>query len=232
MRLGFTLSEVLITISIIGIVAALTLPSLIQNHQKKTLEAQFKKAYAVIENVNLQMINNDIAPYDEYIADRNESKINKQINDFVSFTNGAKICDAHYSKCNTGKFFNLNRAYKTLDNKNNAHIDADAYTKKTINMPDGITIWVGDATWAPNRYYVDTNGTGKGPNRLGYDLFSFIINKNNTISPQKDKDIYNRCSFILPAHNKAYLGFGCAAYAAANENPDDTSKTYWQNFIK
>lgn len=39
MRKGFTLAEVLITLGIIGIVAALTLPSLIQKYQEKvTLE--------------------------------------------------------------------------------------------------------------------------------------------------------------------------------------------------
>lgn len=32
---AFTLAETLITVGIIGIIAALTLPSLIENHQKK-----------------------------------------------------------------------------------------------------------------------------------------------------------------------------------------------------
>lgn len=34
-RAGFTLAEVLITLGIIGVVAALTMPSLIENHRKK-----------------------------------------------------------------------------------------------------------------------------------------------------------------------------------------------------
>ena len=41
---GFTLAEVLITLGIIGVVAALTLPSLITNYQKKQIVAQLKKA--------------------------------------------------------------------------------------------------------------------------------------------------------------------------------------------
>lgn len=47
---GFTLAEVLITISIIGIVAAMTLPTLINNHQKKVLHSQFLKTYSDIQN--------------------------------------------------------------------------------------------------------------------------------------------------------------------------------------
>lgn len=45
---GFTLSEVLITLVIIGIVAALTIPVVIRNIQKQALKAQFKKAYSTI----------------------------------------------------------------------------------------------------------------------------------------------------------------------------------------
>lgn len=43
MQKGFTLAEVLITLGIIGIVAALTLPSMINNSNKKEFEALLKK---------------------------------------------------------------------------------------------------------------------------------------------------------------------------------------------
>lgn len=45
-RLGFTLAEVLITLGIIGIVAALTMPSLIANHRKLVVENKLKKFYS------------------------------------------------------------------------------------------------------------------------------------------------------------------------------------------
>ena len=47
---GFTLAEVLITLGIIGIVAAMTLPALIQNYQKMVLKSQFKKVYTTLFN--------------------------------------------------------------------------------------------------------------------------------------------------------------------------------------
>lgn len=45
---AFTLAEVLITLGIIGIVASLTLPGLIQNNSKTTVEAKLKKFYTNI----------------------------------------------------------------------------------------------------------------------------------------------------------------------------------------
>ena len=45
---GFTLAEVLITLGIIGVVAALTLPALIANHNKKVVETRLEKFYSAI----------------------------------------------------------------------------------------------------------------------------------------------------------------------------------------
>ena len=41
--LGFTLAEVLITIGIIGVVSAITIPNLLTNVRNKDLQAQLKK---------------------------------------------------------------------------------------------------------------------------------------------------------------------------------------------
>ena len=45
---AFTLAEVLITLGIIGVVAALTIPTLISNYQKKVTVAKLKYAYSVL----------------------------------------------------------------------------------------------------------------------------------------------------------------------------------------
>lgn len=46
---GFTLAEVLITLGIIGVVAAMTLPALVNRTQGKELETGLQKAYSVIQ---------------------------------------------------------------------------------------------------------------------------------------------------------------------------------------
>ena len=47
---AFTLAEVLITLGIIGVVAALTMPSLIADHREKETVAKLKKVYSTLDN--------------------------------------------------------------------------------------------------------------------------------------------------------------------------------------
>ena len=60
-RIAFTLAEVLITLGIIGVVAALTLPSLITNYQKQVIETRLSKFYTTMNQavLNSQIENGD-----------------------------------------------------------------------------------------------------------------------------------------------------------------------------
>ena len=49
-KFAFTLAEVLITLGIIGVVAAMTMPALIHSYQQKVLQVQFKKFYSTFSN--------------------------------------------------------------------------------------------------------------------------------------------------------------------------------------
>lgn len=55
MKDGFTLAEVLITLAIIGIVAAMTLPTVINNTQDKQFKAMFKKQYSALAQAILMV---------------------------------------------------------------------------------------------------------------------------------------------------------------------------------
>ena len=50
-KFGFTLAEVLITLGIIGVVAAMTIPTLISKNQKRVIEAKLKEDYSIIQQV-------------------------------------------------------------------------------------------------------------------------------------------------------------------------------------
>ena len=57
---AFTLAEVLITFGIIGVVAALTLPTVIQNYQKKVTVERLKKTYSTLaQAVQMAVKDND-----------------------------------------------------------------------------------------------------------------------------------------------------------------------------
>ena len=58
-KTAFTMAEVLITLGIIGIVAAMTLPNLIGNYKMLTYEVAFKKQYALLQNtMNILTVEN------------------------------------------------------------------------------------------------------------------------------------------------------------------------------
>ena len=51
---GFTLAEVLVTLGIIGVVSAMTVPTLMQNYQKKSYVVQLHKVYNELSQALLQ----------------------------------------------------------------------------------------------------------------------------------------------------------------------------------
>lgn len=51
---GFTLAEVLVTLGIIGVVAAMTMPTLIANHQKKQVGVKLSKFYSIMSQAVLR----------------------------------------------------------------------------------------------------------------------------------------------------------------------------------
>ena len=58
-KAAFTLAEVLITLGIIGVVAAMTIPTLISNYQKKQRLVQLKNSFSVVANaIRLSEIDN------------------------------------------------------------------------------------------------------------------------------------------------------------------------------
>ena len=47
---AFTLAEVLITLTIIGVIAALTIPNLMQSYKKHQIETNLKASYTILQN--------------------------------------------------------------------------------------------------------------------------------------------------------------------------------------
>lgn len=58
---AFTLAEVLITLGIIGVVAALTIPPLITNYKARKLHTQFLESYSTIQQAYKLMQNDDVS---------------------------------------------------------------------------------------------------------------------------------------------------------------------------
>ena len=208
---AFTLAEVLITLGIIGVVAAMTLPTVLNNIQNKELEAQFKKSYSIISQALLLMQNNE--GYD--VSSDNFSNTHAFMTAFKEYflkyssCEGISRCTSTQSRINEYKTFNSSKAIYTgyMDDAN-AIIGAsmDVYTNADLTNNGFIMT-------------IDINGINKKPNKWGHDLFSFqIINskivpvgmKGTQVFGDKDLTPEKYCS-ISSASN--LNGFTCSARA-------------------
>ena len=193
-KVAFTLAEVLITLGIIGVVATLTLPSLIQKYQDHVLETRLKKMYTTLSQ-GMQK-----AMADDGVSNFSDTEL---AHECAGHSTSAACVQA------VKKYFNVvavktssNREYYggVVQTKYGEYIDGDFHNGREIlghyrdksrrySMP-----WPG---YSPKPTYVladgsefmfkplqgdlyiehqyadftiDTNGS-KGPNAVGFDIF-------------------------------------------------------------
>ena len=65
---AFTLAETLITLGIVGIVAAMTMPSLVSNYRKKLTETKLKSTYSILLNAISSVSSESNIPFSRYYA--------------------------------------------------------------------------------------------------------------------------------------------------------------------
>ena len=99
---AFTLAEVLITLGVIGIVAAMTLPTLIANYKNKVLLNQAKNSYSKISNALLLVKTQN--GYDSYADFFRPNTTNDELMQELSKSlQMTKICNAYRGGCWTWK---------------------------------------------------------------------------------------------------------------------------------
>ena len=146
---AFTLAEVLITLGIIGVVAAMTMPSLIQNYKRQQATARIKKFVSVI-NQALISAENDLGAREDWVIgemDNSDSAYN-----FLNTYIKPYIKSADVEK-------------RTLFGRNMATLRFVDGSQMSVKIGACYDIWY------------DINGE-KGPNEKGRDIFVFILCKN------------------------------------------------------
>lgn len=87
---AFTLAEVLITLGVIGVVAAITMPTLIQNYQKSKTANQLKTVYSIMNQaVKMSEIDNGLITewtFPENNAESIKAFLNKYIAPYLKYT--------------------------------------------------------------------------------------------------------------------------------------------------
>ncbi len=179
---AFTLAEVLITLGIIGVVAAMTIPTLINSYKKKVVETQLKHSYSIINQaVKLSVAENDeVAGWDFTLPAEEFMK--------RYFTPYIKV-DVKKVSTDTGMLGDIESALSI----NGTQFLINRYT---VRPTGGLYHFL--------RITVDINGTQK-PNQQGRDRFNFYI-------VPTAKNVYNTgegdCLHYVPSEGVYYDGYG------------------------
>lgn len=200
---GFTLAEVLITLVIIGVIAAMTIPTLMKNTQNQELVTGLKKAHSTLSQALINMAkNNDSTPGDYSFL--NNSNF---IDEFAKVTNFVKKCTSNTDCFNSnlrtdGKYKYLNGGNTEItEGKSIITADGQILTFAT-SFGASFGLSAEDNTNCVGRIAIDVNGH-KGPNITGRDLFLFYVINGKGIVPAGAENT-STCS-------KTSSGIGCTA---------------------
>ncbi|MDR1327028.1 MAG: type II secretion system GspH family protein [Heliobacteriaceae bacterium] len=188
-KYGFTLAEILITLGIIGVVAALTMPSLIHKQRNKALEAQFKKTYSMLAQVLLRVSVDEPDFYNDITGMNSVSgAITKLKPALIKYMNVAKDYN------NKDYIDTLQEKYTNYDGKLPLADASWGYVGQFV-LSDGTMIFTECTSMCtPAIIIADLTGPEKGPNRAGYDLFAFAIGSKMELLPYKRGDSEDKAS--------------------------------------
>ena len=203
-RIAFTLAEVLITLGVIGVVAAMTMPTLIANYQKKVWVNQLKKSVSTLEQGFHKML------ADDGVDSLENTKVFSAINSRCIATYGVDDDGCKNFHKEIQKYFKVTSiqetgSYKFKDIKKTAtyRYPDNRTTGAMIHLADGMILMMYNLT--PNEQAssyscdfikahgghmcarmgnisIDVNGT-KGPNIQGRDMFNFNISSTGNLVP-------------------------------------------------
>lgn len=221
---AFTLAEVLITLGIIGVVAALTIPILSQNANERATVSQLKEVYSILSQAyklaekdngtpdtwgmtvgNSPQVLSMLVPYLKVAQDCTDSSPG-------CFPSGVMYIYLAASKGNAGGYSSDNYPKIKLAN---GTIVMGRVASTTCSIVTGTSLALSNMC---ARYWVDVNGE-KGPNQWGKDTFAFYLTKYGIVPYGSQQDsaymFWNTCS-----DKDTVDGTGCAGWVIYNENMD------------
>lgn len=206
-KFGFTLTETLITLGIIGIVAAMVAPPLILSAGKSKIGPALYKAKNSFENaVSLMLEDKGVESLSFLGEERDVTDENGNITHDRSDAETVVRDMQNYLKSTYNE-----EKYNVSSGEDNA-FDSDDYFR--LDAEDNITYWIqflspindahpaGDYADIPTNQYsgivfVDINGSGV-PNTLAEDVFEFLVYNDGTLRPYGAEDFDRRISQNSP----------------------------------
>jgi len=207
-RRAFTLAEIMITLTIVGVVASMSIPNLLKNTNNQEIVAGVKKSYVAVSQSFRQL---EVQGVDIDAAFTGGGAY--ALNVFAPTLNISKNCgngsgcfpSGSYSLLNGNAFWNPN-----ADITRGKVILNDGSLLAIYDDPAvGCTKDRGTAVFNNaecGTFFVDVNGF-KGPNTMGRDLFEYIIARSG-VYPSGTYGAIEGCDVTGPITDQ---GFGCVA---------------------
>lgn len=202
---GFTLAEVLITLGVIGIVAAMTLPALINDLNEKHYRIMWRKIYSDLSNATLL-----IQEKEPFTLNESEQQLAEK---YGRYLQKAKICEtkkAIQQSCwpSDKKIYGLDKRLYSSDIGNiGGGSTCMQISNSAVVCFDSIIV------------LVDVNGS-KLPNTIGKDIFAALVDRNKyVLNPAKGRTLgWGASDNILVKTTSgdgtcqtADFGWGCSA---------------------
>lgn len=230
-KYGFTLAEVLITLGIIGVVAAMTMPSLIQKYKEKETVTKVKTALSILNQAYTlarkdgEEINSWFSQNSTFVTDDSGNNIqndsgrdNQDIfwGRLIPYLKVLTRCKASETSCKKpAELYSLDGKVR--------NIDLSSYS--FITLTNGMTLfggWINNINCTEKEkcgdFAVDINGIENPPNTTGKDIFYFSITA-NSISPDLGEN-YTMSLCDINASGHKNNGYACTRWIIQNENMD------------
>ncbi|MBS5860937.1 type II secretion system protein, partial [bacterium] len=209
------LAEVLITLGIIGIVAAMTLPSIMARHRSKVLEAQFHKRISEVSQA-IMMLKKDEYFSGTLIGEQIASLLASQFKGSIVPDRSIYSAQKQYQKTQIGYELPTYKNYtKTADFRKYKLDDGAIIVSKEF------FIFINNDNYSLTNYQIiiDVNGLQK-PNIFGYDVFAFELDKTDTLKSMPYSNATK--AYCNTTSSDESNGWSCSYYAM-------TERDYFKN---
>lgn len=235
-KIAFTLAETMITLAIIGVIAAITLPSIVQKHKERVTVTKVKKAYNIVNQAYLQARAEYGDVTDWFTEDSTTSKDDEgnAILTESSYANTKTLWEklTPYMKVINICYSDDNNCNRSFNRYTLSGVERSISTVTTVELIDGMHLtggWITISKCSGQKSYcgdfgVDINGVDNPPNTSGIDMFYFYISPFAIIPfGMPDDETGNTFSDLclrnsLTAGNNN--GYGCTAWVIYNGNMD------------
>lgn len=222
---AFTLAEVLITLGIIGVVAAMTIPSIVQGSQEKALIVALKKAYSTYSQAFTMAVKDNGSPEGWNLGDYSgspqpTSNAQNIITTLAPYLNINKTCSGALSNgCAVSPSWFLNKTQYDFTSNRMYRAELTDGSYLTAYSLTSNCSWGGITSNDVCAYMiVDINGA-KLPNTQGRDIFWFYLTKHGIVPIGTNQEVATPFSSNC-ADKATAQGSGCAGWVISNENMD------------